>query len=66
MRTFSEANRLENPPLDEGILTELDRRKEKYISRLLSSVEITKPEHIDYYMKPQNIILLINSTDIIF
>ena len=66
MRAFSEANRLQIPPLDGGILTELDRRKEKYISRLLSSVEITKPEYIDYYMKPQNIILLINSTDIIF
>ena len=56
MRAFSEANRLEIPPLNEGILTELDRRKEKYISKLLSDVEITKPEHIDYYMKPQNII----------
>ncbi len=66
MRAFSEANRLDIPPLDEGILTELDRRKEKYISRLLIGVEITKPEHIDYYMKPKNIILLINSTDIIF
>lgn len=62
MRAFSEANQLEVPPLDEGILTELDRRKEKYISRLLSGVEITKPEHIDYYMKPQNIIFLINHT----
>lgn len=66
MRAFSEANRFEIPPLDEGILTELDRRKEKYISKLLSGVEITKPEHIDYYMKPQNIIFLINNTDIIF
>lgn len=66
MRAFSEANRLEIPPLDEGILTELDRRKEKYISKLLSGVEITKPEHIDYYMKPLNIIFLINNTDIIF
>lgn len=32
----------------------------------LGKVEITKPEHIDYYMRPQNIISLIDRTDIIF
>ncbi|RHU63623.1 hypothetical protein DXC82_08335 [Clostridium sp. TF08-15] len=66
MKAFSEANKMEIPPLDESKLTSLDKRKENYIHRLLSDVEISKPEHIDYYMKPQNIISLIDRTDIIF
>lgn len=66
MKTFSEANKMEIPPLDESKLTSSDKRKENYIHRLLSDVEISKPEHIDYYMKPQNIISLIDRTDIIF
>ena len=66
MKAFSEANKMEIPPLDESKLTSSDKRKENYIHRLLSDVEISKPEHIDYYMKPQNIISLIDRTDIIF
>lgn len=61
-----DAEKMENPPMDESIYTVLEKRKENYIHRLLSDVEITKPEHIDYYMKPKNIITLIDRTDIIF
>ena len=66
MKAFSEANKMEIPPLDESKLASSDKRKENYIQRILSDVEISKPEHIDYYMKPQNIISLIDRTDIIF
>ena len=54
------------PLLDEGILTEVDKRKTKYVQELLEDVEITKPEHIDYYMDPKNIIDLVNRTELIF
>ena len=66
MKAFYEANNMEIPPIDESIYTVLEKRKENYIHRLLSDVEITKPEHIDYYMKPKNIIALIDRTDMIF
>lgn len=66
IKAFLKANKLEIPPIDEGIFNELDKRKERYIQRLLSNVEITKPEDIDYYMNSQNIISLIDNTNIIF
>lgn len=66
MKAFSEANKMEIPTFDESIFSALDKRKENYIHRLLSGVEISRPEHIDYYMNPQNIISLIDRTDIIF
>ena len=66
LSAFSKANNLEVPLLDEGILTEVDKRKTKYVQELLEDVEITKPEHIDYYMDPKNIIDLVNRTELIF
>lgn len=66
LSAFSKANNLEVPLLDEGILTELDKRKTKYVQELLEDVEITKPEHIDYYMDPKNIIDFVNRTELIF
>lgn len=66
MKGFSEAKRLEIPQVDEDISTELDKRIGTYIKKLLEKEEITKPEHIDYYMNPQNIISLIDRTDLIF
>lgn len=39
-------------------------RNENYVHRLLRDVEISEPEQIDYYLKPENI-SLINETDII-
>lgn len=66
MKAFSQANKMKLPRIDESIYTPLDKRKENYIHRLLSEVEISKPEHIEYYMKSKNIISLIDRTDIIF
>ena len=63
---FSEASNINIPPVNDIPLTEEDIRKEKYIHKLFEDVEITKPEHIDYYMNPKNIIELINKTNILF
>lgn len=37
-----------------------------YIKSILEKEEISKPSHLHYYLKPENIIALINDTDIIF
>lgn len=66
VKSFSEANNMDIPPVNDVPFTEGDMRKEKYIHKLFENVEITKPEHIDYYMNPRNIIDLINRTDIVF
>ena len=66
MKSFSEANNISVPEVDDSILTDLDKRKDAYIHKLLEDVEITKPEHIDYYMRPQNIISLIDRTELVF
>ena len=66
MTAFSEANNINVPPIDEELMTDAARREKAYIHNLLKDVNITKPEHIDYYMNPKNIIYLINNTDIIF
>lgn len=66
MKSFSEANHIDIPSMEDIPLTQEDIRKEQYIHKLLEDVEITKPEHIDYYMNPRNIINLINETDIVF
>nr|DAG67923.1 MAG TPA: Ribosomal protein L11 methyltransferase [Caudoviricetes sp.] len=66
IKSFSKSNNIPIPPIDDSMLTDLDKRKTAYIQSLLGKVEITKPEHIDYYMRPQNIISLIDRTDIIF
>lgn len=66
MKGFSEANHIDIPSADDIQFTEDDTRIEKYIHKLLENVEITKPEHIDYYMNPKNIIDLVNRTDMVF
>lgn len=66
LKSFSEACNLPSAEMDMEIGDELEKRKAKYISELLKDVSITKPEHIDYYMDPKNIIVLIDNTDIIF
>ena len=66
MKGFSEANHIDIPSADDIRFTEDDTRIEKYIHKLLENVEITKPEHIDYYMNPKNIIDLVNRTDMVF
>ena len=63
---FSETNHISIPPVDDIQFKEDEVRKEKYIHKLLENVEITKPEHIDYYMNLKNIINMINKTDIVF
>ena len=44
MKSFSEANNISVPEVDDSILTDLDKRKDAYIHKLLEDVEITKPE----------------------
>jgi hypothetical protein len=43
---------------------EEELRTERYVKELIKNIEITKPEHIDYYLNPKNIISLIDMTDI--
>lgn len=66
MKTFSKASNEAMPDMEEGLLTELDKRKGKYVHELLKDIEITKPDHIDYYLDPKNIMGLINKTELIF
>lgn len=66
MKSFSESNDIPVPSIDDGILTELDKRMSEYIHSLLEKEEIMRPEQIYYYIRPQNIISLIDSTEIIF
>lgn len=53
----------ENAP---GISSEEESRKLDYVKRLLSGVEITRPEHLDYYLNPKNMMKLIRETEEVF
>lgn len=65
LKSFSATNNIELPPVDYP-LSEDDIRKEKYIHKLFEEVDITKPEHIDYYLNSKNIIGMIDETNIIY
>lgn len=65
LKSFSETNNIEIPPVDYAFSKD-DIRKEEYIHKLFEKVEITKPEHIDYYLNTKNIINIIDKTDIIY
>lgn len=66
LKSFSKASNLDIPAHENSLLSEEELRKAKYMRRLLENIEITKPEHIDYYMNPKNIIELIEGTDLVF
>lgn len=65
IKSFSKINNLEvsNPNPDPS---ETDLRKEAFIHRLLKNVEISKPEDVDFYLTPKNIIKLISKSKLIF
>ena len=65
IKSFSKINNLEvsNPNPDPS---ETDLRKEAFIHRLLKNVEINKPEDVDFYLTPKNIIKLINKSKLTF
>ncbi len=64
MKAFSEVMGIKTPD-DIGIpIPEEELRTERYVKELIKNIEITKPEHIDYYLNPKNIISLIDMTDI--
>ncbi len=65
MNAFLEANGKKSPESDYPF-SEEEERGRNYIQRLLKNEVISKPEHIDYYMNPDNIIKLIEQTDIVF
>ena len=65
MRIFYESEGINNPLADCKIPPE-QYRNENYIQRLLFNEEISKPEHIDFYLNPDNLIKLIDETDIIY
>lgn len=49
-----------------GIFPKEERRKLDYIKRLLADVEITRPEHLDYYLDSKNMMKLIRETEEVF
>lgn len=65
LKSFSETNNIKIPSVDYQF-TEDDVRKKEYVHKLLDGIEITKPEHIDYYLNPKNIIDMLNKTDLIY
>lgn len=66
MRAFSEAMGIKKHDDFDIPIPEEELRTERYVKELLRNIEITKPEHIDYYLNPKNIISLIDKTDIIY
>lgn len=66
MRAFSEAMNIKPPEDIDFLIPEDERRTESYVKELIKDIEITKPEHIDYYLNPKNIISLVDRTDIIY
>jgi SAM-dependent methyltransferase len=65
IKTFGKLNNYE-VTVPETELSDDRSRLENYIHRLLKNVEISKPDDIDYYLTPQNIIKLINKSKISF
>lgn len=65
LKAFSKSNNLDIPK-PEFELPDRELRKKSYIHRLMKNIEISKPEDIDYYLFPKNIIKLINKTKICF
>ena len=65
IKSFSKINNLEvsSPNPDPS---ETDLRKEAFIHRLLKNVEISKPEDVDFYLTPKNIIKLISKSKLTF
>ena len=65
LKAFAKNNHIEIP-LTDAELPEEELRKVNYIHRLMKNVEINKPEDMDYYMNPKNIVNLINKTKVEF
>lgn len=66
MRGFSEAMNVKIPEDVDIHIPEEELRTERFVRELMKDVVITKPEHIDYYLNPKNIISLIDRTAIIY
>lgn len=64
MKGFYSASGIPMPDEENIPYSEDDIRRADYVARLLEGVEITKPEHIDYYMKPKNLLDMIDRTNI--
>jgi len=60
LRSFSKAARFEEPVIPSDLYTGIEKRITEYVHNLLKKAEITRPEDIDYYTNPKNIINLIN------
>ena len=65
LNEFSKANKVKVPNMKER-MTGNEKRIQTYIEKLLENEEISKPEHIDYYLNPDNIIKMIEQTELIF
>ena len=65
LKAFAKNNHIELP-INEANLPEEELRKVNYIHRLMKNVEINKPEDMDYYFNPKNIIKLINKSKLTF
>lgn len=66
LESFSEANHIPVPSMDEFPMPEEEKRKSLYVKKLLEKESITRPDHIDYYLNPVNMLSLIARTDILY
>jgi len=65
INTFSDMNNIKLNDIS-CLISNREEKIGKYIKKLMTDVEITRPEHIDYYLTPENVIHMINSSNIVF
>lgn len=67
LKAYTRSCNISTDNVNDGIeLSELDTRIRTYVKRLMKNVNITKPEEIEYYTNPKNIITLINKSKVVF
>ena len=62
---YMRAKRISIPEMPYAI-SPAEKRIQNYIERLFENEVISKPEHMDYYLNPNNLIDMINNTDLVY
>lgn len=62
---YMRAKRISIPEMP-YVISPAEKRIQNYIERLFENEVISKPEHMDYYLNPNNLIDIINKTDLVF
>ena len=66
LETFFHSNDILLPYTPQARMSIMGYKAGNYVKRLLEHEEISRVDHIRYYLKPENIIFLINKTNIVF